>query len=497
MRMRAALYAIAVFFLPVILASTSQTAAGEPATAGSVEPGKQGEVQQLENRLDEMTKRIEQMQTEHRDQQEQIARLKEEIKGLQGEPSRPGRTGQAVAEPNQAADEMARLRAMAESLAGPKKEEKSPGETIYKSRGLSLQQLNPEISVSGDLLAYYRNQKGTRQLTDVFLRALEVNFQSYLDPFSKMKATLEIDREGHLEVEEAYYSHFTLIPGAILDLGRFRQQFGVVNRWHEDALDQVQYPLALRQIFGEEGLHQTGASVEWAFPEWAGAHHGLILQVTSPEDRHLFGGETQGIPAMLFHYKNYRDLSRDTYLEVGLSGLFGWNDKWSIQVDPNTVVTQHDAMGTRVYGADLSILWEPAGRALYRNIEWRSEVYVLNRDILAPDGSGRDTINAWGAYSYLQSKIAQNLIIGVRGDYYDPASKGYAVQRGVSLVPLAYRASNPYRWQVGPYITWWQSEWVLFRVEYNYAWGNGMENDGHTVWLQTVFAAGPHKHERY
>jgi hypothetical protein len=495
--MRAALHPIVVFFLPVILASASQTAASEQAATGSAGPSKQSEVEQLKSRLDELTRRIEQTQKDHREQQEQIARLKGEIKTLKGEPNVPGQRGQAPAEPNNAGEEVARLRALAEGLAGPKKEEKSPEETVYKSRGLSLQQLNPEISVSGDLLAYYRDQEETRRRSDIFLRALELNFQSYLDPFSKMKATLEVDRDGHVEIEEAYYSHFTLIPGAILDLGRFRQPFGVVNRWHEDALDQVQYPLALRRIFGEEGLHQTGASVEWSLPEWAGAHHGLTLQVTSPENRRLFGDDALGTPTLLFHYKNYRDLSRDTYLEFGLSGLFGWNDEWDVQTAPDTVVTEHDALGTRVFGADLSMLWEPAGRALYRNIEWRSEVYVLNRDIVAPDNSGRDTLNAWGFYSYLQGKIAQNLIVGGRVDYYAPAGKDYAVWPDVSLIPLAYPAGHPYRWQVAPYITWWQSEWVLFRTEYNYAWGSGMEDDEHVLWFQTVFAAGPHKHERY
>ena len=495
--MRAALHSIVVLFLPVIFASASQAAVGGQTPTGSPEPSGQGEVEQLRNRVDELRRLIERMQEDRREQQEQIACLEDEIKTLKGEPNRPGRIEQAPQEPDTADDEVARLRALAEGLGGPKKEEKSPEETVYKAKGLSLQQLNPEISVSGDLLAYYRDQDGTRQRSDVFLRGLELNFQSYLDPFSKLKATAHIHDDGDVHLEEAYYTHFTLIEGATLDLGRFRQQFGVVNRWHGDALDQVQYPLALRRIFGEEGLNQTGASVDWSFPEWAGAHHGLTLQVTNTENEQLFEEETLETPSLLFHYKNFRDLSRDTYVEFGLSGLFGWNDEWDIQVNPTTVATQHDALGTRVLGADLSMLWEPADRALYRNVEWRSEAYVLNRDILAPDGSGRDTINAWGAYSYLQSKVAQNLIVGARIDYYEPDSKDYAVQPVVSLIPLAYPASNPHRWQVGPYITWWQSEWVFFRAEYNYAWGEGMENNEHVLWFQTVFAAGPHKHERY
>ncbi|MBM4026417.1 MAG: hypothetical protein FJ280_13590 [Planctomycetes bacterium] len=488
---------IMVFLLPALLTATCLAAAGGPASSGPAEASRLEEVEQLKTRVDELIRLIEQMRKEQRQQQEQIARLQAQLVALQGAPEGPGQIDVAPPEPNAADDEVARLRALAEGLAGPKPAEKTPEETVYKARGLSLQQLNPEISAAGDLVAFYRNQEGTRERSDVLLRGLELNIQSYLDPFSRMKASVHIQGDGAIDLEEVYYTHFTLLEGATIDLGRFRQPFGIVNRWHEDALDQVQYPLALRRIFGDGGLRQTGASVEWAFPEWAGAHHGLTLQVTNAANEHLFAGDALGTPSFLFRYKNFRDLSRDTYLEIGLSGLFGWNDRWRVQTAPDTVVTVHDALGTRVFGADLSVLWEPADRALYRNIEWRSEAYVLNRDLLAPDGSGRDTISAWGAYSYLQSKIAQNLIVGARLDYYQPAGRDYAALPGLSLVPLAYPADNPYRWQIGPYITWWQSEWVLFRAEYNYGWGRGMENDEHVLWFQTVFAVGPHKHERY
>jgi len=410
-----------------------------------------------------------------------------EIKALREEISK---LRQPVPAPEEAKveDELARLRELAESMAGEKKEQKAPEETVYKFGGLSLQQLNPEISVSGDFVGHYRHQDETRKRTDAEIRGLELNFQSYLDPYSRIKATTHISDDG-IDLEEAYLTHFTVFENATLDLGRFRQQFGVVNRWHEDALDQVQYPLALRRIFGDGGLNQTGASIEWTLPKWGQAYQGLTFQVTNTENERLFGSDTLGNPSLLFHYKNYRDLSRDTYLEFGLSGLFGWNDEWDVDG-----VKKHDALGTQVFGADLSFLWEPADRTLYRNVEWRSEVYFLNRDLLAPDNSGKDNLNAWGAYSYLQTKVARNLDIGIRGDYYEPDSKDYA---NGSIIPLAYTAKDPRRWQICPYITWWQSEWVKFRCEYDYAWGHGMDDPEHVLWFQAIFAAGPHKHERY
>jgi hypothetical protein len=442
------------------------------------------ELTELRRQILELKQQMNEIKGVH---ESQINALEERIKEL-GE--RPEADEQAGAE-----DEMARLRALAESAAGEKKEQKTPEETVYKFGGLSLQQLNPEISASGDFVTHYRHQRQTRERTDAEIRGLELNFQSYLDPFSRMKATTHISDEG-VDVEEVYFTRFSMFENANLDVGRFRQQFGVVNRWHEDALDQIQYPLALRRIFGDEGLNQTGASIEWTLPKWDRAYQGLTLQVTNTENDRLFGQDALGNPSLLFHYKNYRDLSRDTYLEFGLSGLFGWNDEWSV-LKGGALVDEHDALGTQVFGADVSLLWEPADRALYRNVEWRSEVYVLNRDILAPDDSGRDDLDAWGAYSYLQSKVARNVDMGVRYDYYEPDSKGYAGTAGASLIPLVYTAKDAYRWQICPYITWWQSEWVKFRCEYDYADGRGMERPEHLVAFQAIFAAGPHKHERY
>jgi hypothetical protein len=449
------------------------------------EVAKEDELTELRRQILELKQQMNEMKGEH---ESQINALEERIKELSEHP--------VAAEQAGAEDEMARLRALAEGAAGEKKEQKTPEETVYKFGGLSLQQLNPEISVSGDFLAYYRHQDETRKRTEAFLRGLELNFQSYLDPFSRMKATTHIHDDGEVHMEELYFTRFSVLENANLDIGRFRQQFGLVNRWHEDALDQVQYPLALQRIFGDEGLNQTGASIEWTLPQWDQAYQGLTLQVTNTENDRLFGQDTLGSPSLLFHYKNYRDLSRDTYLEFGLSGLFGWNDEWNVHRE-SALVNEHDALGTQVFGADVSLLWEPADRALYRNVEWRSEVYVLNRDILAPDDSGRDSLDAWGAYSYLQSKVARNVDIGVRYDYYEPDSKSYATTPGASLVPLAYTAKDAYRWQICPYITWWQSEWVKFRCEYDYADGRGMDRPEHVVWFQAIFAAGPHKHERY
>ncbi|MEJ2722834.1 MAG: hypothetical protein P8181_17100, partial [bacterium] len=57
--------------------------------------------------------------------------------------------------------------------------------------------------------------------------------------------------------------------------------------------------------------------------------------------------------------------------------------------------------------------------------------------------------------------------------------------------------SDAYRQLVGGWLTWWQSPFVKFRGGYSYENGTGTGPNTHYVMLQMVFAAGPHKHERY
>jgi hypothetical protein len=287
------------------------------------------------------------------------------------------------------------------------------------------------------------------------------------------------------------------LPQVNLTLGKFRQQFGVVNRWHKHGLDQVDFPLALRQIFGNGGLNQTGASVDWSIPGMAGFSHELTMQVTDGENSRVFGQNHDKRPSSLVHYKIYRDLTDSTYVELGISGIYGQNNEWQV-LD----ATEDKSLDTTVAGVDLTILWEPTERMRYRNITWRSEAYSLNKDILSANGSGEDRLSAWGAYSYLESKVSRTLILGVRGDYFVPDVKDYAdytTADGIScsLAPLAVTEDDSCRWQVGPYITWYQSPFVHFRAEYNHTDGDGTGPEEDVAWLQCIFAAGPHKHERY
>ena len=453
--------------------------------AGQTET-RDADLAELKQQVSELQKQMGEMKEKH---ESELQALKDQI----------GKDGDAE-DVNTADDEADLLRQLALEAAGGEVEKKEkPAEQVkFQFKGLNLRKLNPEISVSGDMVASFTNQKDVRKTTDVSMRAWELSIQSYLDPFSKFKSTIPVDTDGNVEIEEMYFTRYNAFGDINLDLGKFRQQFGVINRWHGDAIDQINYPLPIQYILGDDGLAQTGMSVDLPLPEMGDSTQIVTLQITEAQNEHLFGGETMGNPSMLFHYKNYRDLDEGSYFEFGLSGLFGWNDRWQVE-PPATPQQIDDALGTQVYGADFTYVWEPVQTAMYRNLEWRSELFFLNRDIYAPNvtAGSRDSLEAWGAFSYLQAKVDNNVYLGIRGDYYNADSKAYADAYPETINPFAFTASDAFVWQISPYVTIWQSEYVRFHVEYSYTDGHTIQEPGHTVGLQMVFAAGPHKHERY
>ena len=285
-------------------------------------PGQEGpntakQLKELKAQMTAMQRQMGEMQRRH---EKEIKSLNERIRSL--------RDGKGTAMESE--EELDLLRRLAATEAAQKLDGESldPAKT-FKAGGLSLQSLNPEISVTGDLLAFYRSQEDNRQRSHADFRTLGLHFESYLDPYTKFKAAVPVS-PGGAALGEAYMTHYGMADGLNVTFGKFRQQFGVVNRWHKHGLDQVDFPLALREIFGNGGLNQTGVSLEYTLPELLGSSQELTLQVTNGENPRLFSGNMLGTPSLLMRYKNFRELNEDTYFEFGLSALAGWRDAWEV-----------------------------------------------------------------------------------------------------------------------------------------------------------------------
>src|SRR5256884_6767170 len=235
------------------------------------------------------------------------------------------------------------------------------GATRFIGRERSQPQLNPEISATGDVRAYGYTPGVQRDNFDA--REFEVGFQSPLDPYSSTKIFVSFEN-GDVSIEEGY-AYWTGLPGRIrFDIGKFRQQFGELNRWHLHALPETEYPPALRAYLGGDGLAGTRISLYRAFGG-LGTHE-LTAQLTrSASDAELFG--SSGRPTYLLHLLNFWQLGHATYMQIGGTALYG--------TDPDS------ALRTKVGGVEFRLTWRPPLRAMYHELTVRGELLAIQKEV--------------------------------------------------------------------------------------------------------------------
>jgi hypothetical protein len=335
-------------------------------------------------------------------------------------------------------------------------------------------QLNPEISATGDIFFV----GGNHQAEEIQARHFELDIQSYLDPYTFFHLVLgfhgngresefgrdpseEHEHHSTVGVGEAYVSWLNLPGNVSLTVGKKRAQFGVLNRWHLHALDQVDAPLVLQESFGEHGLTETGLSVNWLMPRlWADTNE-LTFEVFNGDSEKAFAGEDWRHPSFLARLKSYWDLTSDSYLEIGLDAMHGKAD-------------EDGRLNHDFYAMDFAFNWYPAGRELYRDFTLRGMLLYSDLDL-----QGQPSRNAWGGFVYSQMKFSPHWIAGLRYDSTEDQ-----------------REEEHHYWGFSPYLTFWQSEFVRLRAQYSYRKDNLFGTD-HAYTLQLTVAAGPHKHDSY
>jgi len=352
-------------------------------------------------------------------------------------------------------DDLAALRAAAAAAAGQPDTIRPAGPeqpTQFVGRERNQSQLNPELTVTGDVRATGTTSGVQRDNFDP--REFEVGFQSALDPYSRTKVFVSLEN-GEVAVEEGY-AYWTGLPGRLrLDVGKFRQQFGELNRWHLHAVPETEYPLALTTYLGEDGLSGAGVSLYRAFGG-LGTHEITAQLTRSASDADLFGGG--GRPSYLVRLLNFWQLGRAAYMQVGGTALVGGNPDSSLR--------------TTVGGIEFRFTWRPPQRALYRDWTVRAELLALRKRVT---GTGATRLGGYVSSSY---RLNQRFIVGVRYDYVEDPVAGAIVR------------------QLVPSLTLWQSEWVLLRAQYTWL-KVATANSTHQIALQAVWAMGPHKHETY
>ena len=390
-----------------------------------------------------------------------------------------GSVGPEVTDHDVTTDALARLRAAARAAAGnataPDTFAQAQGAQEFVGRARSLQALNPEISLNGDVYASIQSE--TPRSENFIPREFEVSFISALDPFTRAKVFLSAEEEGGrikvfpdggeegeeggVAVEEGYIEWIALPGGFGIKVGRFFQQFGQLNRWHSHALQFQSRSLPHLAFIGGESLAQDGASAHWLLPTGGSGAYEATVEVTRSRNEILFG-ESHRL-SYLGHMNGFWQLSESTDLDLGVSALFG---------------DYQDLTGrrrNRLFGGEMSFNWAPPERSLYRGVVVRGGVMLSDPGAVSGLAEPEAALGVW---TLAEVKLSRQWIASGRYEWVenpeDPTESA---------------------WLASPALTYWQSEYVRLRAEYDVL-GNPGNTTGQFT-LRITFAMGPHKHETY
>ena len=375
-------------------------------------------------------------------------------------------------------DELANLLKEADQLTTRAKEDEIDISKKFSS-GLRQQQgLNPNISVLGDFFGSVSSidneltsEPGDRThgSNGLYMRSLELAFVAPLDPFARGKAFLDITEEG-VAIEELYLELINLPLNMSLKGGVFFPEFGLLNRHHTHALPQFDRPRVSVNYFGLDGFNGMGFSLNFLLPTILFSDAtSLDLSAINIFDNMSYFSEKSMNLAYIGHFKNYHDLSEASYFEYTLSAMAGQND-----LTP-TNQTYTGSLG-------LHYKWEPPSKAKYKTLDIKAELLMGYME------TDQGDIKSKGFYTLFHRKLSSRIWLGGRVGY--------------SELPVD---NTQYEWDYTINFDFWQSEFVFYRLQYQYnsrnisllPESNSTYPSNHTLVFQFSWAMGPHKHEAY
>lgn len=274
---------------------------------------------------------------------------------------------------------------------------------------------NPDISVIGDFRGMYRSY-GTHNF-DAALNEAEFSFQSVVDPYSRADFFYSVAQDvatGNFssEIEEGYLTTLSLPFHLQLKAGRFKQTIGRVNPMHPHALSFINMPDAYVNFFGEEGLKGDGLSLSWLLPN-ALFFEELTLEATSVTgESPSFERSAKNNFLYLAHLKNFWDLSANSTLEFGLTGIQGEN------LLKKT---------TNIGAIDLTYKWKPIRFNTYKSFTFQNELYYSQASL------DSTIVNAIGFYSLLNIQVAKRSFLTARFDYSNNPNSAKFVQKSGTI----------------------------------------------------------------
>ncbi|MEW6163112.1 MAG: hypothetical protein AB1606_07360 [Nitrospirota bacterium] len=322
----------------------------------------------------------------------------------------------------------------------------------------------PDISVIGDIVGTFSDDKAEPDRNKVVLREAELALGGYLYPDIRADviATLHRHSDGEYktELEEGYISFLkTPVPGLALKIGEKLLDFGKLNPRHPHHWNFVDRPEVLKSYLGDHGLSGQGVNLSYLLPTPfflqldLGAWH--VDSEEHHHSEHVGAGDILGLAEETYSTRLWSsfDLAENQELEFGLSGIRSYGSHFREHKDR-----------VQVAGMDLTYRW--LGKGL-RRLLFQNEFLFLNRDVPVGD------LDRWGLYSHLNYRFDKYWDAGICFDWMEtpfPDKKEKSFISGIFTRSL--------------------TETTKLRLQYKY----DTRDNNHTVYLQTTFGIGPHAH---
>lgn len=351
--------------------------------------------------------------------------------------------------------------------------------------------LNPAISVIGNFVSRTDdqdvfNEEGQAIDDKMNLREAELDMRVAVDPYADgvLIASFESEFPGEFAtgVEEGYVN-IKKLPflaqtplGLKLKVGRFRPGFGRLNILHTHDLPTTFRPLTIEEFLGEEGFVSNGISGNFFIPTPWDPESSLDATIEI-----LDGGDIAISPdpaakiSYLGHLRWFRTFSDIHNVELGFSSYFH--------------PSGNGLHSANVNGLDFLYRWKPL-----RYGEWKS--YLIGAEFMfAPDtnlppeepalakveGLSPSTGTPAGWTVFNQWQFDRRTYAGLRYDRTDAL-----------FDPDLKRSS------ITPYLSYYFSEFLRFRVNYEHRWSDLIEEDGrNSVFFELNWIFGAHPPEPF
>jgi hypothetical protein len=321
---------------------------------------------------------------------------------------------------------------------------------------------NPDISAIGDFRAAYTSE-GKRNV-ELYFNQLEMQVTSVVDPYARANFLFSFGKDSingdfSAGLEEATLTSLDLPYQLQATVGKFKPHFTKVNTLHPHAFSFVDFPIMLERFFSDEGLFMEGLSASWLIPNPYDFYQELDVEVGRSETNHaLVQGDGNDL-TYVGHLKNFFELTDNATLEVGVSGLSGVNSQ---------------QLATTMGALDLTYKWKPVQFNTDQSFTWQTEALLSNARL-----SASQTIQSYGAYSFIEYQVQKRSFVGGRYDYSAlPASKSME-DRSVSLL---------FRFQ--------PTEFQILALEFTHT-NRSYGADINQVVLRSIFAIGTHGAHAY